>query len=358
MLGFTYNGVHSTDMKVYYAPNESDRGEFMSNYEVIDASRSWTPGGDYFGSRVKSKEFTLNCWYEWTSTKERNAIARWLDRRTSGYLIFDERPWARYYVHPTKVVEPKDYSIAQNGLLVHSGTLTITFTAYWPYAELLYTVSDRAPYNIGDEVDLLPSSLLPFGIILYNGKVVSSSILVYNPGTEQGQSLITFAGDVGDLDDLVFTNETTGDTCVLKKGLTTNGLNTIEINSKTMRMEVVSGGAGPRTVDFEYHGGGYISFAPNRIIRDRVSITTAGGSSIIHGNNIFNSEMVGAYIYVDSAWHEILACTASDTIVYDDTAASTQTFTSRIATMNKVAISSGNDSGIITLEIVCKPEVR
>lgn len=95
-------------MKIKYIPDASARGDFFSDYEILDIERSWSPGGEYFHTRTTSKKKEIECYYEQITLQEREKILRWLDRRTSGELIFDDRPYAAYYVRPTKKIEFKD----------------------------------------------------------------------------------------------------------------------------------------------------------------------------------------------------------------------------------------------------------
>lgn len=92
MEGFSYNGIHSSDLGVYYVPNAQARGDFFADYEVIDSERVWFSGGEYFKPRVKTRVFELDCYYDQITIEKREKIIRWLDRRTGGYLIFDKRP--------------------------------------------------------------------------------------------------------------------------------------------------------------------------------------------------------------------------------------------------------------------------
>lgn len=115
----------------------------------------------------------------------------------------------------------------------YSGTFTIVFSAYDPFASLIETSYD----NIGDrgiaETGILPASCM-------SPAASANSMLVYNPGTEYGHTLIRFAGKTGS-SDLVIHNVETDEKCVLKAGLATADDDYIEIDSKTGRIVLVSG---------------------------------------------------------------------------------------------------------------------
>lgn len=321
MLGFSYNGKHTDEMHIGYIPDAGDRGDLVSDYAVVSADRSWAPGADYYTTRTKVREFKLKCFYEMITRREREEILRWIDRRTSGYLIFDDRPYARYTVRPNKAPDIKDYTQFVGTERVFSGTMTIYFAAYYPFADLIETMSDNASPEALADLDLLPSSMMPSG-----------GTLIYNPGTELGQSIITTSGSV------TITNTSNGDKCSISSG-------NCVVDSKLGR--VTSGG----NVNFSAHNYGYIHFEPNKILRNNIQVKQTSGSTTIQGYGSFSQDMVGAFIYVDGSWKKITAFTNSSNIVVNSSASSTVTTRTIIATMNELTVSG-------TATIVCCPEVR
>lgn len=321
MLGFSYNGKHTDEMHIGYIPDAGDRGDLVSDYAVVSADRSWAPGADYYTTRTKVREFKLKCFYEMITRREREEILRWIDRRTSGYLIFDDRPYARYTVRPNKAPDIKDYTQFVGTERVFSGTMTIYFAAYYPFAELTEKNTDEAGPEALADLDLLPSSMMP-----------SSGTLIYNPGTELGQSIITTTGAA------TITNNTNGDMCAITSG-------NCVIDSK--RGSVVRSGS----LDFSVHNYGYIHFVPNRIIRNNIQVKQTSGSTTIQGYGSFASDMVGAYIYLGSTWKKIISFTDSSHIVVASSAGSTATTRTIIATMNELSV-----TGSATIQ--CRPEVR
>lgn len=246
--------------------------------------------------------FEVSCYYEEITISQREAIIRWLDRRTSGDLIFDDRKYASYHVRPTKKIEFKDYlqRDAHEGGDLYSGTFTITFSAYDPFATLnvghaAQGVSKRALAETG----LIESKYMPSepnaGSLTY--------FLMYNPGTEYGHTVIRFAGEVGSRDFEIY-NGATEEKCVLKSGLKTNGSDYIEIDSKTGRVELVSGTE--RQLYFAFHDEGYIRLAPFTPIRRNIQVHTTAGSRVVTSSaNAFDESMVGQYVYTGDGWKYI-----------------------------------------------------
>ena len=62
-------------------------------------------------------------------------IVGWLDRRTSGRLIFDERPLVYYDVVPSGKIEFEDYCYSNGGETLHAGMFTAYFTAVEPFGK-------------------------------------------------------------------------------------------------------------------------------------------------------------------------------------------------------------------------------
>lgn len=359
MQGFTYNGKHSSSMGVYFIPDATERGDQYADYEVLDFERAWRPGGEYFHTRVKTRVFNLSCYYEDITIAQKEAIIRWLDRRTEGDLIFDERPYATYFVRPTKKIEFKDY-LQRDGITNadrYSGTFTIVLSAYDPFASLnvlsLYSVSASAYARAIAETGLLPSSFTPASP---NASSLTNFV-VYNPGTEYGHTIIRFAGSVGSSDMTIF-NSTTGDKCVLKSGLVTPAGSYIEIDSKTGRMELVKGTE--RTLYFAFHDEGYIRLAPCMPVTRNVTVkTTASSKAITASSGTFNLNMIGQYIFIEGSWKYIGDYISSSTIHTNTTSSKTASnITTNIVTMNYITVTKASDASITQFEMICKAEVR
>ena len=87
MQGFTYDGIYSGDMGVWYIPDPSALWSPSPDYEVLDSEDGTRDGGSYYKSRVKKRTFTLSCYYEEITLATREKIRAWLHRDTSGELV-------------------------------------------------------------------------------------------------------------------------------------------------------------------------------------------------------------------------------------------------------------------------------
>ena len=206
LSSFTYNGIHSSAFGCYYVPDEEKVfGEAYAEYSVYDDEPDWRDGGIYYGNRVSKREFELDCYFEDINQETREKMMRWLDRRTSGWLVFDERPFVRYEVRPTEKVSGKMY--CHEGR--YSGTFTVTFTCYDAFGELTKTALTDAsdPEHMSDYCGVIPESDMPEA-----PGVDSRDFLIYNCGTEIANTVISIGGTCGD-DGLTITNAANGTAC-------------------------------------------------------------------------------------------------------------------------------------------------
>lgn len=352
MEGFRYNGKHSSEMNVYYIPDERERGDYYSDFEIIDLEHSWASGGDFFHSRVKTRIFTMSCFYDGITYAQKERIIRWLDRRTNGELVFDGRPYAYYYVCPTQKIEFKDYLIDAGTPKLFSGTFEITFSAYHPYACFKYSDNDLSTNErLIAETGAIPNGYMPPAV-----SVTDSDALIYNPGTEIGHSIIRIAGKIGG-SDLTITNAANGSKCTIKHGFTTGEGQYLEINSMTGRVELIS--IDDRELNFAFHDDGYITFVPCFPFYRSVDVeTTANNREIISTKNEFTSDMLGSYILLNEIWVYIGEVKSAQKAVLNTPATATASVSTPIVKMNYLTINKALDAEFTKFEILCIPEVR
>lgn len=207
--GFTYNGIHSETLGVYYAPGASDCWEPEADFETVSTEVQGRHGGYFYGTRVKSRTITLSCYYEDIDIEKREEIKRWLGRNTSGILEFDHRPYEYYKVFPSKVVTGNSYNHRSfDGTAnLYSATFTVTFTAYEPFGFL----KGKDLWDPGMEDAFPHCGALDRTLMPPTPTVSDRQILLYNCGTEVADTVITLAGSAPN--GLTITNRTNGDRC-------------------------------------------------------------------------------------------------------------------------------------------------
>lgn len=328
MDGFTYNGVRCDEMNVWYVPDAEDNWFASPDFSVEEEEVNGRNGGYYYGNRVKIRTFSLKCFYEDVTLKERERIRAWLDRKTSGDLVFDERPFAVYHVRPTRVVPGKRY---RTDTLMdapkYSGTFTVTFSAYEPFGmlkEKYYTDYDLdgASQCCGIlEKDDMPPAPTTSG----------TGFLMYNCGTEECAMLLEIGGTAAS--GVTITNLTNGTFCAFSSLPVTGYL---EVDSRFGSIYWVHGTA--RDLLFTNHDDGYLKLAPyGELLEDVLVNYTSGSSTVELVYEPVKPAMVGKFMQVDGSWRKITAIDAENNTVTVGTAPSTTLSSgkAKITTMNE-----------------------
>lgn len=152
----------------------------------------------------------MDCFFENITEYQLRRIARWLDRKTAGELVFDSRPDVVYHVRPSKQIEPEIYEhlLEGNEDRTYSGTFTATFSAYEPFGFLTKTecLSQEDPEKYSTYCGMISSNDMPAAP---TGS--SRRFLVYNCGTEPCGITLLLKGNAPN--GFTITNETNGSSC-------------------------------------------------------------------------------------------------------------------------------------------------
>ena len=268
MSGFTYNGTHCGTYGIEYIPDAEDRWFEGTDYEVYDTDVSWRNGGYYYGNKVKNREFSLKCYFEEITTKQREDIRKWLHRNTKGQLVFDDMPFVYWNVRPTAMVTGKIY----NDTGKYSGTFTVKFTAYEPFGYL--TRKYNAPSdndNANDYCDLIAQADMPAA-----PTTGGSSFQVYNPGREPCGLTIRLRGTTSH--PVMFLNIGNNTSCVVGD-LPSNNL-TLDMNGDTGLVTVYTGtSVNLAEPGFAYHDRGFVRLEPGLNTMNVLEQTASGNWS-------------------------------------------------------------------------------
>ena len=279
MFGFTYNGRHSSEFGLYYKRTAEDKWFKDPEYDVYDANIDWKHGGYYYGSRLKVRTFTIECFFEEIDVNTRQRIKQWLKYNTKGRLIFDDKPFIYWNVFPAKVPVGNWY-LDNNE--THSGTVTITFNAYEPFGYLSRKSNPAGTHDDAtDYCNLINSSEMPA-----DPTTSSTSFDIYNPGTEECGLTIDISGTTSN--PIRFVNNRNSTLCELKS-LPANNAH-LHIDGETGFVALVSGGSGSYSNGFEHHNKGYIKLEPDRGYSDIGYVYNGVNSST------YSFNLVGAYV--------------------------------------------------------------
>lgn len=204
--GFTFNGQHSSQFGLLRVSN-GDRYEdtLVLSHSDEAADIPGGPGQYYWGETLKSRTFPVKIAYDEVTEVDKRRIKKWLHPDDKLHeLIFDEKPYVKYWVKCTKEVKASELCFKVDGKRVYRGEFDIEFTAYMPYGVAVANTYDSEfitreyyDYSPDEAVDWIESSgLLSTADFAEKGinKFVTSqnkvATTIYNPGdTETGFEL-------------------------------------------------------------------------------------------------------------------------------------------------------------------------
>ena len=186
-IGFTFNGVHSSDMGII---RTSDGSRFNEN--LLPASTDKTvqiPGGDgtyYFGSNYTQRQIPISIATDELTETQFRQLKQWLGDKQIHPLVFDEAPYKTYMVKTSSIPTLKficfDNITKNNGEMtvnrVYKGEGSLQFIAYFPFARC--TKKYLSEYTDSNKEEWASASGLLTAQGDYDG--TGAEINLYNPG--------------------------------------------------------------------------------------------------------------------------------------------------------------------------------
>ena len=186
-IGFTFNGVHSSDMGII---RTSDGSRFNEN--LLPASTDKTvqiPGGDgtyYFGSNYTQRQIPISIATDELTETQFRQLKQWLGDKQIHPLVFDEAPYKTYMVKTSSIPTLKficfDNITKNNGEIVvnrvYKGEGSLQFIAYFPFARC--TKKYLSEYTDSNKEEWASASGLLTTRGDYDG--TGAEINLYNPG--------------------------------------------------------------------------------------------------------------------------------------------------------------------------------
>ena len=186
-IGFTFNGVHSSDMGII---RTSDGSRFNEN--LLPASTDKTvqiPGGDgtyYFGSNYTQRQIPISIATDELTETQFRQLKQWLGDKQIHPLVFDEAPYKTYMVKTSSIPTLKficfDNITKNNGEIVvnrvYKGEGSLQFIAYFPFARC--TKKYLSEYTDSNKEEWASASGLLITQGGYDG--TGAEINLYNPG--------------------------------------------------------------------------------------------------------------------------------------------------------------------------------
>ena len=186
-IGFTFNGVHSSDMGII---RTSDGSRF--NESLLPTSTDKTvqiPGGDgtyYFGSNYTQRQIPISVATDELTETQFRQLKQWLGDKQIHPLVFDEAPYKTYMVKTSSIPTLKficfDNITKNNSEMivnrVYKGEGSLQFIAYFPFARC--TKKYLSEYTDSNKEEWADASGLLSTQGSYDGTGVT--INLYNPG--------------------------------------------------------------------------------------------------------------------------------------------------------------------------------
>ncbi len=180
-IGFTYNGVHSSELGIMRV---SEGSRFNENLlPTIQDKTAQIPGGDgtyYFGSYYTQRQISISFAFEGLTELQLERLREFFGDKKPHFLIFDERPYKAYYAKVTGTTVIKHIPFSEGSTnRVYKGEGTIQFTCHQPYAVCTKKFLIEYPDSIewGNASGLLEDGI---GIDV----LVDKTITLYNPGVK------------------------------------------------------------------------------------------------------------------------------------------------------------------------------
>lgn len=197
-IGFTFNGVHSSDMGII---RTSDGSRFNENLLPTSTDKTvQIPGGDgtyYFGSNYTQRQIPISVATDELTETQFRQLKQWLGDKQIHPLVFDEAPYKTYMVKTSSIPTLKficfDNITKNNGEMtvdrVYKGEGSLQFIAYFPFARC--TKKYLSEYTDSNKEEWADASGLLSTQGSYDG--TGATINLYNPGDLETDFLAYYA---------------------------------------------------------------------------------------------------------------------------------------------------------------------
>lgn len=192
-MGFTYNGVHSSDLGIV---RTSDGSRFNENLlPTIQDKTVQIPGRDgayFFGSYYTQRQFSVPFAFDSMSEKNVRDLKALLGDKQVHELIFDETPYKTYHAKVTGNAQIKHivFDEGEGKERIYKGEGTIQFTCHQPYA-----ICSKKWLSDYPDCENKGEWHAASGLLETQGnydKLSSNEILLYNPGDIDSHFLMGF----------------------------------------------------------------------------------------------------------------------------------------------------------------------
>lgn len=189
-LGFTYNGVHSSELGIFRV---SEGGRFseslLPNSQDKTVQRVGGDGAYFFGSQFTNKQITIPFAFDSLTENQLRRLRETFGDKKPHYLIFDEMPYKQYEAKVTGSSTIKFVPFSEGPTnRVYKGEGSVSFTCYQPYATSVEKFLDNYPQKGQEEwaesSGMLQSEDQVDRLNINDNAPHSGYIVLHNPGVK------------------------------------------------------------------------------------------------------------------------------------------------------------------------------
>ena len=138
-IAFSFGGLHSYEDFGIYRISDGKDGYNENLGPTMQDKTIDVPDGDgqyFFGTLHKTKTFNINFAFDNLTEQKLLEMKKWLDGRDIKDLWFAEAPYKVYSAKVTGQPTIKANIFEEKGVRKYKGTGSVTFTCYYPYAQV------------------------------------------------------------------------------------------------------------------------------------------------------------------------------------------------------------------------------
>lgn len=142
--GFTYNGIHTSELNITRVSNGSRYNETLT--PAFQDKTAQIEGGDgtlYWESFYSNIPFTIQIAFDSLSEAQLRRLRQVFNGKDMGELIYDETPYKAYIVKVQSPMQITTICFDENGARVYKGEGTIQLISYKYYAKSIHKFLDE-----------------------------------------------------------------------------------------------------------------------------------------------------------------------------------------------------------------------
>ena len=182
-IGFTFNGVHTSDLNIVRVSDGSRYSENLSPvFQDKTAQMLGSDGTLYWESFDTNKVWPIQVAFDELSEMQYRRLRQVFNGKTMGELIFDELPFKAYTAKVQSSPQFKTICFdTPDGARVYKGEGTINFIAYYPYAKSVHKfLNEFNDYEYDNKAQWAAASGMKPTRASYDG--TGTTINLYNAG--------------------------------------------------------------------------------------------------------------------------------------------------------------------------------